>query len=298
MEKPVDFPPQRVVSLVPSVTESLFDLALGNRLVGVTEYCEKPAAGVANLPKVGGTKNPDVERIRSLQPDLVIMNREENRREDAEALQAAGINVWVTEPNTVMEAINLLWNIMDIFDEASMVPRIRQIEKMMDIVSPAMRAGEPLRTFVPIWRDPWMTISAGTYVHDLMAVLGMENVFGDRERRFPLAADIGEGEALADDDPRIANRDRRYPRISLEEVAAAKPDLILLPTEPYVFSEDDADVFLEMDIPAAAVSNIYLVDGSLLTWHGTRLSHALYELPPILKEARERVDKEQPTGDE
>src|SRR6266849_1180955 len=99
-EKPVDYVPQRVVSLVPSVTESLFDLNIGTRVVGVTDYCTRPADAVSKLPRLGGTKNPNIEAIVALHPDLVIMNQEENRQEDAEALQAAGVPVWVTHPNT------------------------------------------------------------------------------------------------------------------------------------------------------------------------------------------------------
>lgn len=100
---PIDFVPQRVVSLVPSLTESLFELNLGGRVVGVTDYCIYPESAKA-LPKVGGTKNPDLEKIKALQPDLVMLNSEENRREDAEALQAAGIPIWVTQPETVRDA--------------------------------------------------------------------------------------------------------------------------------------------------------------------------------------------------
>jgi iron complex transport system substrate-binding protein len=108
--------PRRVVSLVPSVTGSLFDLQLGHCLVGVTEFCVYPPAGVAALPKVGGTKNPDRDRILALGPDLVIANQEENRREDVDALRAAGVPVWVTFPNTARDTLNLLWALTWVFD--------------------------------------------------------------------------------------------------------------------------------------------------------------------------------------
>ena len=134
LESPVSQPPRRVVSLVPSMTESLFDLNLGDRLVGITDYCIYPAAGVARLPRVGGTKNPDLQAIIDLAPDMVIANQEENRKEDVAALQAAGIPVWVTFPRTVREALNLLWSVMYIFDETSMVPRVRLIEQTCDWV--------------------------------------------------------------------------------------------------------------------------------------------------------------------
>jgi ABC-type Fe3+-hydroxamate transport system substrate-binding protein len=248
-------PPQRVVSLVPSVTESLFDLKLGSRVVGITDYCVRPAEAFARLPKVGGTKNPNIQKIVDLRPDLVILNDEENRKEDAEALQNAGVPIWVTGPRTVAEAINLLWELMEVFDEPEMVPRVRLIEQTMDVVMLAMQNERPIRTFIPIWRDPWMTANRQTYLNDVMDLFGMVNVFADRDRQFPLSADLGQAEPLPEDDPRVQGRDTRYPRVSLEEIIAAQPELILLPDEPYVFSENDAVVFQDLDIPAAKLDN-------------------------------------------
>ena len=291
MPKPVDYVPQRVVSLVPSFTESLFALQLGHRLVGVTDYCVRPAAGVAKLPKVGGTKNPDIERIVSLRPDLVIVNEEENRLEDAEALEQAGIPLWKTAPNTIAESINLLWETMEIFDVPDMVPMVRVIEQKWDVTRLAMENERPIRTFIPIWRDPWMTGNQYTYMHNVMTNFGMINVFAERDRQFPLAADVGDAEPLADNDPRIQNRDTRYPRVSLEEIEAAQPELILLPDEPYVFHEADASAFAELDIPAVKLENIYLTDGSLLLWHGTRFAYALSHFPPVLAEVRARLNE-------
>ncbi|NDJ85136.1 MAG: ABC transporter substrate-binding protein [Chloroflexi bacterium] len=289
MPAPTSFTPHTVISLVPSVTESLFDLQLGNRLIGITDYCVHPADQVAQLPRLGGTKNPDVQRIIAMQPDLVIMNTEENRREDADALQNAGVTVWATGPQTVAEAINLLWEIMDVFDEAAMVPRVRHIEQVFDYTALAAKNMPSLRVFVPIWRDPWMTFNAQTYTHDLLSNLGAVNVFAERERRFPLKAEYGDITPLVDDDPRVAGRDTRYPRVSLAEIEAAQPEVVLLPNEPYQFTEKDAAEFYQLDIPAAQHGTIYLIDGSLLTWHGTRLSLALTELPPMLDEFRARL---------
>lgn len=289
VERPIDFVPQRVVSLVPSLTETLFDLNLGARLAGVTDYCVYPAAGVARLPKVGGTKNPDLQKIIALRPDLVLMNTEENRKVDADTLQAAGISVWATGPRTVFEAIELLWLLMDVFEDASMVHRVRLIHTTYETTRKYMTEGGPMvRTFVPIWRDPWMSFNAETYIHDLLYSCGAENIFAARERQFPLEADLGAATALPADDPRIEGRDTRYPRIALDEVIAAQPELILLPNEPYAFGEPDA---LELkqalaETPAAKHDRIYLVDGSLLTWHGTRMAYALRDLPPIIAEAR------------
>ncbi len=284
MEKPVDHVPQRVVSLVPSVTESLFDLNIGPRVVGVTDYCKLPADGVARLPKVGGTKNPNIEKIVALRPDLVMMNAEENRREDADALRAAGIAVWVTQPNTVRAALDLLWTIMDVFEEPSMVPRVRLIEITYEwTLGVSREIAAPRRVFVPIWRDPWMTINRDTYIHDLLRTCGAENVFADRDRQFPLKADLGETEPLAPDDPRVAGQDVRYPRITLDEVVAAQPDVIVLPDEPFAFTAADAAELSKLDIPAARNNAIHLFDGATLTWHGTRIAYALRDLPLLFR---------------
>lgn len=283
MEAPVTQPPRRVVSLVPSVTESLFDLNLGDRLVAITDYCVHPADKVAALPRIGGTKNPDAARIITLKPDLVIANREENRKEDVLALEATGIPVWVTFPRTVLEAINLLWNIMHVFDEPAMVPRVRLIEQTYDwVLRLAENRARPCRVFVPIWLEPLMTFNADTYCHDILRVCGGSNVFAERERRYPLEADLGQGEPYAADDPRAAGRDTRYPRVTLDEVTAAQPDMILLPSEPYLFTEQHITLFSGLDLPAARQKRIRLVDGSLLTWPGTRLAHALNTLPARL----------------
>ncbi|MDX1991613.1 MAG: helical backbone metal receptor [bacterium] len=281
---PVESPPRRVVSLVPSVTESLFHLNVGHTLIARTDYCLYPPEEVSRVPRIGGTKNPDVEQIIALHPDLVIANQEENRREDVEALQAAGIPVWVTFPHTVDDVFNLLWNIMYVFDETAMVPRVRLIEYTYDWVLGIARSKEetPCRVFVPIWYDPLMTFNADTYAHDLLRVCGGTNVFAERERLYPVKADLGQGEPYLADDPRLEGRDTRYPRVTMAEVEAAQPDVILLPSEPFAFNESHVPLFAALDIPAAKHKRIHLVDGSLLTWHGTRLAFALETIPTLL----------------
>jgi ABC-type Fe3+-hydroxamate transport system substrate-binding protein len=171
---------------------------------------------------------------------------------------------------------------MDVFEEPSMVPRVRLIEVAYEWTLGAVRDIPPKRAFVPIWRDPWMTFNKDTYIHDLLRTCGVENVFADRVRELPLDADLCKGEPLPADDPRREDRDMRYPRISLEEVVAGQPELVLLPDEPYTFTQADADEIAQLDIPASKNGQIYLVDGSLLTWHGTRIAYALRDLPPLL----------------
>ena len=249
-------PPRRVVSLVPSLTESLFDLDLGDRLIAVSDYCTRPAERLGGLPRVGGPKTPDVARIVALQPDLVLLNDEENRREDAKALAAAGIPLWVT----VLDALTVLWQIMELFDHTVMIPRVREIERAYDYTLAAALASAPVRVFVPIWRDPWMTFSAGTYADDMLRVCGGANVFAAGARDTPT----------------------RYPQITLNDVIAAQPEVILLPDEPYPFNQGDAAELSRLDLPAARFGRIYSIDGSLLMWHGTRAAYALRDLPLLL----------------
>lgn len=283
-DTPIDYPAKTIVSLVPSVTESLFDLQLQARLVGRTEYCIYPEKLVDAVESIGGTKNPDVARIIELEPELVIANYEENRQEDVQKLQDAGIPVWVTFPKTVQDVFNLLWNIMYLFDVTDMAPRIRLIERSYDWVNgmALQNEEEAPRVFVPIWLDPWMTFNADTYMHDLIRVCGGQNIFTDRERKFPLQADLGQAEPYAVDDPRIQNRDTRYPRITLEEVESHQPDIILLPSEPFMFTQEHIRLFDGLNVPAVKNKRIYLVDGSYLSWHGTRVAYALNEIPELI----------------
>lgn len=286
VEIPVETPPQRIVSLVPSMTESLFGLALGERVVGRTDFCIYPADKVQSIPALGGTKNPDVAAIIALHPDLVIVNQEENRREDAEALAAAGIPVWVTLPKTVPDVFKLLWLLMNTCGETTMVPRVRLLEQLYDRVLGVSEDNEdmenPCKVFVPIWNNPLMSFNADTYIHNLLKDCGALNIFAERERQFPLKGDQDPGEPLAADDNRVAGHDTRYPRVTLDEVVAAQPDVILLPSEPYAFTEADLPTFTALDVPAAKNQQIHLIDGSLLSWHGIRLAYALEQIPPLL----------------
>lgn len=265
-------------------------------MVGRTDYCVYPAAGVAALPSVGGTKNPSVAAILALQPDLVIANWEENRAAEVEALQAAGVPVWVTFPSTVREALNLLWAIVRLFDAPQAGPSLAALERSYEITSRVADDAPRVRVFCPIWREPaaaagpaawWMAGNRATYLHDLLHICGGANVFAARDRRYPLAADLDL--AVAADPPRLdpnsdrAGRDVRYPRVTPAEVAAAAPEVILLPSEPYPFTEADLAAFDAWpDMPAVQAGRVYLVDGPMLTWPGTHLARALADLPAIL----------------
>ncbi len=245
-----------------------------------------PADALAGLPRLGGTKNPDIERIIALKPDLVLANQEENTRPAVEALEAAGIFVWVTFPRSVRAALDVLWTLAGLFQSRPAVLRIETLELTLEWAQTAAAARPPLRYFCPIWCETpengpawYMTFNQTTYMHDLLGMLGGENVFAARERRYPLQADLGLAPA---EDP--AGRDVRYPRLPVDEIAAAAPELILLPDEPFAFDESHKERLAALlpETPAVRNGRLHCLDGSLLTWHGTRLARALQTLPGLL----------------
>lgn len=266
--------PSRVVSLVPSITESLFDLGLGHAVVGITDYCIHPAEQLSALPRIGGTKNPRVAEIVALRPDVVFANQEENTPAAVHSLQAAGIPVVVNFPQTVQQALADLDGIAELFDSGEAREEVSALRRQMATV----RAQRMLRVFCPIWQDEtgdglrwWMTVNKHTFTHDLLDRCGLQNVFAERERRYPLDADLGPSLAVA-----AEGRDTRYPRLTAEEVLAAEPDLILLPSEPYAFGAHDAAQVSELF--AVPPERVHLIDGSLVTWPGTRMGRAVQEL--------------------
>lgn len=257
MDEPVAFPPRRVVSLVPGVTESLFELGLGDRVIAVTEQCVYPEDGVACLRKIGGAASPDLDAIIALGPELVIANPDVNRRQDIETLQAAGLAIWMTFPRTVRDAFNMLWNIMHIFDEPAMVERVRSTEWVADWLERMSAARErPCRVFAPLAFDPLVTFSADTYSSDLLRVCGATNVF--------------------------AGHTERYPRVSVEDVIAAQPDIVVLPDAPAADIDEQMARFMQLDIPAARAGQMARVDRASLTWPGTRVARALSLFPALL----------------
>ncbi len=247
--------PERIVSLVPSLTEALFALGVGERVVGRTRYCTQPPQKVGKIPKVGGTKKVSVARVLDLEPDLVVAVREENTRENIEELREAGVPVLVGTPRNVAEAMELLRELAGRVG----APRAEAVLGPVERVYGRLRAGrreEARRVFVPIWKKPYMSVGSDTYVHDVLETCGGENVFGGAVR---------------------------YPTVSLEEVEAARPEVILLPDEPYPFSAEDLEEFYSLDVPAAREDRIHLVDGKLLTWYGPRMASSLVQLSALLR---------------
>ncbi len=224
----------RVVSLVPSLTESVASVR-ADALAGVTDWCTHPAD--LAVTRVRGTKNPNVRQIIDLAPDVVLANKEENRAVDVAALRAAGVPVWVTRIETLDEGLTSLRRL---FTDALAWPVPAWLDRAERSWSrPPPFAGE--RVVIPVWRDPWMVVGSATFTGDLAGRLGLVNVF--------------------------AGHSDRYPHVSLEEIAAAAPDLVVLPDEPYLFTAADGpEAFPEVDSA--------LVEGRSLTWYGPSLANA------------------------
>jgi ABC-type Fe3+-hydroxamate transport system substrate-binding protein len=248
-------PPQRIVSLVPSLTEALFAFGVGERVVGRTRYCLWPRRGVGKVPVVGGTKKVNVARVLELEPDLVVAVREENARENVEELTRAGVPVLLGAPEDVGGAVEFLLRLAERTGAPRAEAFLGTIERVHARLREEASRREALRVFVPIWKNPYMSVGSDTYVHDVLETCGGENVCGD----------------LA-----------RYPEVALGEVEAAQPEVVLLPDEPYPFSAADLQEFYELEIPAARSDRIFLVDGKLLTWYGPRMASSLVQLSALL----------------
>lgn len=289
-------PARRIVSLVPSDTYTLLRLGLKERLVGRTDYCTEPAADVADIPTVGGTKNPRVEQILDLSPDLIVANQEENSRRDIEALLAKGARVFLTMPRRFGDGAGLvarLARLLDVDQELTVRDLIRENYRVVSAAQAARAQMTPVATFLPIWMDPLMTANGDTFLSDALDLAGGNNVFVGRARRYPLAADLGLAAAAPED--RLEGKDTRYPRVTLAELVAAQPELILLPDEPHDFSDADAAIFRALPIPAAEHDTIVRCVGKDLMWPGQQAIDGLARLGTTLAAARAKLPAHRPS---
>jgi ABC-type Fe3+-hydroxamate transport system substrate-binding protein len=224
-------PAGRVVSLVPSLTESVAVTRPG-ALAGATQWCTHPAD--LDVPRVRGTKNPDVAAIVALKPDLVLANQEENRKLDVERLRAAGVPVWVTVIRSVDEALS---SMRRMFTEALGWPVPAWLDEA-DAAWSSPPPGQRLRAAICVWRDPWMVVGSDTFTGDLAGRLGLDNVFADHPER--------------------------YPHVEPGDISARRPDVVVLPDEPYEFTPADGP-------EAFPGLRSALVSGRDLTWYGPSL---------------------------
>ncbi|MHC4846683.1 MAG: helical backbone metal receptor [Planctomycetota bacterium] len=232
--------PRRIVSLVPSTTETLADLGLSDQVVGRTRYCVHPRPWVEGVPEIGGTKDPDPERIAALSPDLIVANHEENKPEHFDALDAIA-PLWVAYPRDVSGAL------ADLLELAALtgVPTVgrdlvARIATARAELAATIDGRAPFRYAYLIWRKPWMAVNDDTFIAALLAEAGGRNVLGAHAER--------------------------YPQVTLDELVDAAPEIVFLPSEPYAFTADHAAEL------GGLAPRARLVDGELLSWHGSRLA--------------------------
>ena len=248
------YPPKRIVSLVPSQTELLFELGLSQEIAGITKFCVHPAAQFKVKTKVGGTKKLNIELIRSLQPDLIIGNREENTPEDI-ALLEQEFPVWISDVHNLEEAMHTITQIGELVDRQPEAAYLNYLINagFTDLQTLALQLGIDKKVAYVIWNDPVMLAGKDTFINDILTKIGLQNVV----------------------------KDNRYPEISMQELAALQPELIFLSSEPYPFREKHLEEF-KIAFPEV---KIMLVDGEIFSWYGSRLVKAvqyLFQLQPQL----------------
>lgn len=248
----------RLVSLVPSVTETVAALGVADALVGVTDWCVLGAPPAA--VRVGGTKNPDVAKVIALRPDLVVANQEENRAEDVAALRTAGLQVLVTYPRAVPDVADLIRSLGTVLDREAAATR------MADELSLAIATLDPPDPPIPaltlIWRKPWMAVGPGTYADDLLTRCGFRNALATHPDRYPT----------------VHREQLRSPGSATAH--CVQPEVVLLPSEPYEFGDKDLDAVRDL---VGSEPAIRFVDGQLLTWHGPRTIAALGAFSPLAR---------------
>jgi ABC-type Fe3+-hydroxamate transport system substrate-binding protein len=246
----------KIISLVPSVTETLYTLGLEDQILAISRFCVLPADRVQLKPKVGGTKNPKLQKILEMKPDIVILNEEENRKEDADFLREHGIRLYVSFPRTMLQAAQMVEEMGRLFNAtekaSELVGEIRN--RMVTYQAPYRK-----RTLILIWRRPYMTVNRETYVDDVCRFFGFDNVF--------------------------LTAPERYPRLTDQEINAADPEVVLFPDEPYPFRDKHVEEFRNRfpDSRAVRRNRLLLFNGTYVAWHGFGTLRALREFPALLQ---------------
>lgn len=249
----INYPPKRIVSLVPSQTELLFDLGLDKEIIGLTKFCIHPIEKFATRTKIGGTKKLNIEQIRALQPDLIIGNKEENQQEQIEELMAE-FPVWMSDIATLEDAKLTIQQIGELVDRSPEASYLNHLitQGFTDLQTLAAQNGLNKTVAYLIWRKPFMAAGKETFIDDVLCLNGLTNVV----------------------------RQSRYPELSIGQLAELKPDLVFLSSEPYPFKEEHLEE-LKSQLPDAKVM---LVDGEMFSWYGSRLVKAVQYLFQLQQE--------------
>jgi iron complex transport system substrate-binding protein len=246
----------RIISLVPSVTETLFELGLGDQIVAVTRWCVRPSDQIKSKPKVGGTKNPKLNSIIEWKPDIVILDCDENRKEDADELEKAGVRTYSVFPKSIEDSVDLIRDLGELF--AVQEKAISWIEEINDRKK-SHETDRRYSSLILIWRSPYITINSDTYVDSAARMFGFDNIF--------------------------ASHSERYPRITVEDIRNLDPESALFPDEPYPFRLKHVEAFKEQFPTVRAVKENRLIhfDGTYIAWHGFGTLRALREFEPFIE---------------
>lgn len=229
--------PQRIVSLVPSQTELLFDLGLNDRVVGITKFCVHPESWFRSKTRVGGTKDLHLDVIRELAPDLILANKEENNREDIEALSTE-FPVWVSDVKDLAFALEMIRSVAEITNTDGST-LTQEIENGFSQLIPLFPTRNVLYL---IWKKPYMAAGSDTFIHDMLLRCGFQN----------------------------AASEARYPELTETDISRLSPEIVLLSSEPFPFKQAHEKALQQL-LPTA---DIRLVDGEMFSWYGSRLRHA------------------------
>ncbi|ANE49849.1 iron ABC transporter [Flavisolibacter tropicus] len=244
--------PKRIISLVPSQTELLYDLELKEQVVGITKFCIHPKEWFRTKTRIGGTKTLHLDKIRELHPDLIIANKEENVQEQIEAL-AKEFPVWISDVNNLPEALEMIEQIGLITNKKERAEDLsKRIESAFFNFKP-QTSNLKLNTCYLIWKDPYMTVGGDTFIHNILSLAGLENIYGSKQR---------------------------YPEITIAELQTLNCDLLLLSSEPYPFKQKHIEE-LQAQLPH---TKILLVDGEAFSWYGSRLLHTPAHLQQLQEE--------------
>jgi ABC-type Fe3+-hydroxamate transport system substrate-binding protein len=249
--------PTRIISLVPSQTELLFDLGLGEEVTGITKFCVRPEQWHRSKTRVGGTKNSKMEIIHQLKPDLIIANKEENTKEQIDEL-SRNYRVWVTDIKTLNDALKMIRDIGELVNKKEQANSLaKQIASEFSRLETQLQTtNNKAQTAYLIWHNPYMAAGGDTFINDMLTRCGLENIFKQKNR---------------------------YPEITAEELRKKNCELLLLSSEPFPFKEKHI-AELKQQLPAA---KIILVDGEMFSWYGSRLLHAPGYFLGLIKELQE-----------
>ena len=240
-EVSINFPPTRIISLVPSQTELLHDLGLSDEVIGITKFCVHPENWFRSKARIGGTKKLDLEKIRSLNPDLIIANKEENTQEEIEILSNE-FPVWISDIQSLHDAIEMIQEVGQITNRAERAASISsEIQRSFSNINPTYPAKKVLYL---IWKSPYMAAGRNTFINEMLEKCGFQNAVNEPSSR--------------------------YPEISVEQISALNPELIFLSSEPFPFKGKHTEEI----IAAFPNSKVLEVDGEYFSWYGSRLKDA------------------------